>query len=183
MRKLATIGVLAVLVAGLAACSPKLEEGEVLEKEGDTFTVRLSRTIDEPIDKVWQALQTPGRLEKYAESYQQTKVVKEEGNVKVVDYRVKALGQLQAFTMELTMQPDEKKVNLKTLESSIATVDGSYELTPGPSPDTTIITYRAIQKDKANIPAPVSVQKTAIKGLFDDLVDGLKKGIEDDAQG
>ena len=43
---LVAASVLAVLVAG---CSPKLEQGEVLEKKGDTFTIRLSKTIDEPI--------------------------------------------------------------------------------------------------------------------------------------
>jgi hypothetical protein len=179
----ATLGVVAVLAAALAACSPKLEEGEVLEKEGDTFTVRLTKTIDEPIDKVWKALETPERLEKYAESYQQTKLVKEDGNTKVVDYRVSALGQVQAFTMELTLQPDAKSVQLKTLESTLADINGSYELKPGADGKSTVITYKAIQKDKVNIPAPVSVQKTAIKGLFDDLVGGIKKGIEAEQQG
>jgi hypothetical protein len=179
----ATLGVVAVVAAALAACSPKLEEGEVLEKEGDTFTVRLTKTIDEPIDKVWKALETPERLEKYAESYQQTKLVKEDGNTKVVDYRVSALGQVQAFTMELTLQPDAKAVQLKTLESTLADINGSYELKPGADGKSTVITYKAIQKDKVNIPAPVSVQKTAIKGLFDDLVGGIKKGIEAEQQG
>ncbi len=41
-----------------------------------------------------------------------------------------------------------------------------------------MITYKATQKDKINIPAPVSVQKTAIKESFDNLVAGIKKGIE-----
>jgi Polyketide cyclase / dehydrase and lipid transport len=172
---LAVLGVLALVVV---ACSPKLEEGDVLEKNGDTFTVRLSKTIDEPIDKVWKSLETPEQLEKYSDSYEQTKLVKEEGNTKVLDYRVRALGQLQAFTMELTLQPDAKKVELKTLESSLADIQGSYELKPGPDGKSTIITYKATQKDKRNIPAPVSVQKTAIKDLFDDLVAGIKKGIQ-----
>src|SRR3990172_4723180 len=101
----ATVAVVALLVA---TCSPKLEEGEVLEKKGDTFTIRLSKKIDQPIERVWQSFETPERLEKYSEQYQQTKLVKSEGNVKVVDYRVLALGQVQAFTMELTMQPQDK---------------------------------------------------------------------------
>src|SRR5262249_3865118 len=104
---LVAAGVLAVLVAG---CSPKLEEGEGLEKSGDTFTIRLTKTLDEPIDKVWQAFQQPEDLEKYSEQYQQTKLVKAEGNVKVVDYRVSALGQVNAFTMQLTMNPEKKHV-------------------------------------------------------------------------
>ena len=37
-RLLATLSVLALVMAG---CSPKLEEGEMLEKNGDTFTIRL----------------------------------------------------------------------------------------------------------------------------------------------
>src|SRR5437899_12224525 len=70
-RWLATAAVVALVVAG---CSPKLEEGDVLEKNGDTFTIRLTKKIDEPIDKVWQGFQTPDRLEKYSEQYQQTKL-------------------------------------------------------------------------------------------------------------
>jgi len=174
-RWLATAAVVALVVAG---CSPKLEEGDVLEKNGDTFTIRLTKKIDEPIDKVWQGFQTPDRLEKYSEQYQQTKLVKDEGNTKVVDYRVSTLGQVQAFTMELTMQPSDKTVKLKTLECSLADITGEYILVPTDGGKATLITYKATQKDKVNIPAPVSVQKTAIKEAFDNLVAGIDKGIK-----
>ena len=179
-RWLATAAVVALVVAG---CSPKLEEGDVLEKNGDTFTIRLTKKIDEPIDKVWQGFQTPDRLEKYSEQYQQTKLVKEEGNTKVVDYRVSTLGQVQAFTMELTMQPSDKTVKLKTLESSLADITGEYVLVPTDGGKATLITYKATQKDKVNIPAPVSVQKTAIKEAFDNLVAGINKGIQEGGLG
>lgn len=166
--------VLAVLVAG---CSPKLEEGEVLEKKGDTFTIKLQKTLDEPIDKVWASFQRPEDLEKYSEQYQQSKLVKSEGNTKVVDFRISALGQVNAFTMELTMDPDKKHVGLKTLESSLVDVTGEYDIQPGPGGKGTIVTYRAVQKDKANLPVPVSVQKTAIKESFDNLISATKKSI------
>jgi uncharacterized protein YndB with AHSA1/START domain len=174
---LATVSVLAVLTVG---CSPKLEEGEVLDKQGDTFTIRLTKKVDEPIDRVWQAFQTPERLEKYSEQYQQTKLVKSEGDVKVVDYRVSTLGQVQAFTMELTSQPSDHSVKLKTLESSLVDIVGEYKLEPADGGKATVITYKATQKDKVNIPAPVSVQKTAIKEAFDNLVAGMKKGIQEE---
>jgi len=174
-RWLATAAVVALVVAG---CSPKLEEGDVLEKNGDTFTIRLTKKIEEPIDKVWQGFQTPERLEKYSEQYQQTKLVKDEGNTKIVDYRVSTLGQVQAFTMELTMQPATKVVKFKTLESSLADITGEYTLAPTDGGKATLVTYKATQKDKVNIPAPVSVQKTAIKEAFDNLVAGIDKGIK-----
>jgi len=174
-RWLATAAIVAIVVAG---CSPKLEEGDVLEKNGDTFTIRLTKKIDQPIDKVWQGFQTPDRLEKYSEHYQQTKLVKDEGNTKVVDYRVSTLGQVQAFTMQLTMDPSAKVVKLKTLESSLADITGEYDLVPTDGGKATLITYKATQKDKVNIPAPVSVQKTAIKEAFDNLVAGVDKGIK-----
>ena len=170
--------VLAVLVAG---CSPKLEEGEVLEKQGDTFTIRLEKKIDEPIDKVWQAFQRPEEIEKYSEQYQQSKLVKTEGNTKVVEYRVSALGQVNALTMELKTDEPAKRIDLKTLESSLVDITGSYEIKPAPDGKGTVVVYKATQKDKANIPVPVSVQKTAIKDSFDNLIAGIKKGIE--AQG
>ncbi len=174
-RLLAVLGVLALT---LAACSPKLEEGEVLEKNGDTFTIRLTNKIAQPIDKVWQAFQSPERLEKYSEQYQQTKLVKSEGDKKVVDYRVSTLGQVQAFTMELTAQPANKTVKLKTLDSSLVDIDGEYALKPADEGKATLIVYKATQKDKVNIPAPVSVQKTAIKEAFDNLTAGIDKGIK-----
>ncbi len=175
---LVAASVLAVLVVG---CSPKLEEGEVLEKKGDTFTIRLEKKVDEPIDKVWEAFQRPEDIEKYSEQYQQSKLVKSEGDTKVVDYRVSALGQVNAFTMELKANPDQKRIDLKTIESSLVDISGSYEIKPAPDGKGTLVIYKAIQKDKANIPVPVSVQKTAIKDSFDNLIAGMKKGIQ--AQG
>jgi hypothetical protein len=68
-------------------------------------------------------------------------------------------------------------VKLRTLESSLADIVGEYELKPADDGKSTIVIYKATQKDKVNIPAPVSVQKTAIKEAFDNLVAGLKKGI------
>ncbi len=175
VRALAVLGVLALT---LAACSPKLEEGEVLEKNGDTFTIRLSNKIPHPIDRVWEAFQQPQDLEKYSEQYQQTKLVKSEGDVKVVDYRVSTLGQVQAFTMQLTAEPAEKVVKLKTLDSSLVDIDGEYDLKPADDGKATLIVYKATQKDKVNIPAPVSVQKTAIKEAFDNLTAGIDKAIQ-----
>lgn len=171
---LVAASVLAVLVAG---CSPKLEEGEVLEKTGDTFTIRLEKKIEEPIDKVWAAFQRPEDIEKYSEQYQQSKLVKTEGNTKVIDYQVSALGQINAFTMELKSDEAAKKIDLKTIESSLVDITGSYEIKPAPDGKGTIVIYKALQKDKANIPVPVSVQKTAIKDSFDNLITGMKKGI------
>ncbi len=170
-----------VLAVFVVACSPKLEEGEILEKKEDTFTIRLEKKVDAPIDKVWAAFQKPEDIEKYSEQYQQSKLVKSEGDTKVVDYRVSALGQVNAFTMELTAHPDQKRIDLKTLESSLVDITGSYEIKPAPDGKGTLVVYKAIQKDKTNIPVPVSVQKTAIKDSFDNLIAGMKKGIE--AQG
>ncbi|MBI3767918.1 MAG: SRPBCC family protein [Deltaproteobacteria bacterium] len=174
-RLLAAACVVALLIAG---CAPKLEEGDLLEKTGDTFTIRLTKKIDEPIERVWQGFQTPERLEKYSEQYQQTKLVKDEGNTKVVDYRVSTLGQVQAFTMELTLQPSDKVVKFKTLDSTLADIVGEYILTSTDGGKATFVTYKATQKDKVNIPAPVNVQKTAIKEAFDNLVAGIDKGIK-----
>jgi ribosome-associated toxin RatA of RatAB toxin-antitoxin module len=180
VRWLAVLGVLALTVA---ACSPKLEEGEVLEKNGDTFTIRLTKKLEYPVDKVWQAFQQPQDLEKYSEQYQQTKLVKSEGDVKVVDYRVSTLGQVQAFTMQLTAQPSDKVVKLKTLDSSLVDIDGEYDLKPADDGKSTTIIYKATQKDKVNIPAPVSVQKTAIKEAFDNLTAGIDKAIKSGGMG
>ncbi|MCC6766274.1 MAG: SRPBCC family protein [Deltaproteobacteria bacterium] len=170
-----------VLAVFVVSCSPKLEEGEILEKKGDTFTIRLEKKVDEPIDKVWEAFQRPEDIEKYSEQYQQSKLVKSEGDTKVVDYRVSALGQVNAFTMELKANPAEKRIDLKTLESALVDITGSYEIKPAPDGKGTLVVYKATQKDKANIPVPVSVQKTAIKDSFDNLIAGMKKGIQ--AQG
>jgi len=144
---------------------------DALEAQG------LLLKIDEPIDKVWAAFQRPEEIEKYSEQYQQSKLVKTDGNTKVVDYRVSALGQVNAFTMELKSDEAAKKIDLKTIESSLVDITGSYEIKPAPDGKGTLVIYKAQQKDKANIPVPVSVQKTAIKDSFDNLIAGMKKGI------
>ncbi len=79
------------------------------------------------------------------------------------------------------MDPAQKHVGLKTLESSLVDLTGEYEFKPTPDGKGTIVIYKATQKDKANIPVPVSVQKTAIKDNFDGLIAATKKSIQ--AQG
>jgi hypothetical protein len=85
--------------------------------------------------------------------------------------------------MQLTAQPSDKIVKLKTLDSSLVDIDGEYDLKPADDGKATTIIYKATQKDKVNIPAPVSVQKTAIKEAFDNLTAGIDKAIKSGGMG
>lgn len=171
----------AILLAAGGVCGCKYFKGafeEGIERVEGGFKIHLSAEVNAPLEDVYGSFNRPEDLEKNSEQYEQTKLVKSEGAVKVVDYRVSTLGRIQTFTMELTMVPAEHRVKLKTLKSSLADITGEYRLEPAPTGKGTIIYYTADQKDRRNIPFPVSVQKTAIKEAFDNLIAGIKKGLE-----
>jgi len=182
-RFFAVLAALALACAVGAGCKyfkGAFEEG--IERVEGGFKINLSAEIDAPLEDVYDAFNRPEDLEKHSEQYQETKLVKSEGMVKVVDYRVSTLGRVQSFTMELTMVPAEHKVKIKTIKSSLADITGEYRLEPAPGGKGTIVYYTADQKDLRNIPFPVSVQKTAIKEAFDNLIAGIKKGLQEEGK-
>jgi carbon monoxide dehydrogenase subunit G len=148
-----------------------------LDKDGKVFDIELHSRIDAPIDKVWDALKHPERLSEMSEQYKKSDLLGEEGNKKRLEIHVLTLGNLQQFKIELTFHDDTHTVDVKTLESTIADIDGSYQLDPSPDGQKTLYVYKAKQTDKVNLPVSTDVQRSAIKESFVSQVNAIKKQV------
>jgi len=147
---------------------------EDITKDGKTFTIEMRSRIDAPLDRVWAVLQTPETLADHSDQYKLSKLLKHEGNVKELELHVMALGNLQNFIMRLTFDDAKHVVHLKTLQSTLADITGSYELQPSPDGKKTLYVYKAKQTDKVALPLSVDVQRSAIKESFVNQVRAMK---------
>jgi carbon monoxide dehydrogenase subunit G len=148
-----------------------------LDKDGKVFDIELHSRIDAPIDKVWQALKEPEKLSENSPQYKKSELIGEEPNKKRIEINVLTLGNLQQFKIELTFHDAEHKVDVKTLESTLADITGSYELTPSPDGTKTLYVYKAKQTDKVALPVSTDVQRSAIKESFVSQVNAIKKQV------
>jgi carbon monoxide dehydrogenase subunit G len=148
-----------------------------LEKDGKVFDIELHSRIDAPVDKVWAALKEPEKLSSMSEQYKKSDLLASEGNTKQLELHVLTLGNLQQFKVELTFHDDTKTVDIKTLQSTIADIDGSYHLEASPDGQKTLYIYKAKQTDKVNLPVSTDVQRSAIKESFVSQVNAIKKQI------
>ena len=148
-----------------------------LDKDGKVFDIELHSRIDAPIDKVWQALKEPEKLSQNSTQYKKSELISEEPNKKRLEIHVLTLGNLQQFKMELTFHDAEHTVDVKTLESTLADINGSYELTPSPDGTKTLYVYKAKQTDKVALPVSTDVQRSAIKESFVSQVNAIKKQV------
>lgn len=150
---------------------------EKLDKDGKTFDVELHSRIDAPIDQVWAAMKSPEKLSEYSDQYKKSDLLNADGNKKVLELHVLALDNLQQFKVELTFDDATKTTTIKTLESTLADIEGTYELTPSPDGQKTLYVYKAKQTDKVALPVSVDVQRSALKESFVNQVRAIKKQI------
>jgi uncharacterized protein YndB with AHSA1/START domain len=150
---------------------------EKLEKDGKVFDVELHSRIDAPIDAVWAAMKQPEKLAEYSAQYKKSDLLSAEGNKKVLELHVLALDNLQQFKVELTFDDATKTTTIKTLESTLADIQGTYELVPSPDGQKTLYIYKAKQTDKVALPISVDVQRSALKESFVNQVRAIKKQV------
>ncbi len=148
---------------------------EKLDKDGKVFDIELHSRIDAPPDKVWEAVKHPEKLADNSEQYKLSRLLKEEGNTKQLEIHVLALDNLQQFVIELTFDDAHKKAQVRTIKSTLADIQGSYELVPSPDGTKTLYIYKAKQTDKVVLPVSVDVQRSAIKESFVSQVRAIKK--------
>jgi len=148
---------------------------ESLEKDGKVFTVEMHSRIDAPVDKVWAAMKHPEKLAENSDQYKKSKLLKEEGNKKELELHVLALDNLQQFTVEMTYDEATRTTSIKTLQSTLADIQGTYSLTPSPDGQKTLYVYKAVQTDKIALPISVDVQRSALKEAFVNQVRAIKK--------
>ena len=150
---------------------------EKLEKDGKVFDIELHSRIDAPVDAVWAAVKSPEKLAENSTQYKKSELVSAEGNKKVLDLNVLALDNMQQFKIELTFDDATKTATLKTLESTLADIQGTYELVPSPDGQKTLYIYKAKQTDKVALPISVDVQRSALKESFVNQVRAIKKQV------
>ena len=122
---------------------------EKLEKDGKVFDIELHSRIDAPIDTVWAAMKAPEKLAEFSDQYKKS---------------------------ELLAQTDENKtVQLETLQSTLADIEGSYHIEPSPDGTKTLYIYKATQTDKIALPISTDVQRSALKESFVNQVNAIKK--------
>jgi hypothetical protein len=150
---------------------------ERLEKDGKVFDVEMHSRIDAPVDEVWKAMKKPEELAEVSDSYKKSTLLKDEGNTKQLELHVLALDNLQQFTVELTYDDATKTTSIKTLQSTLADISGTYTLTPSPDGLKTLYIYKAVQTDKIALPISVDVQRSGLKEAFVNQVRAIKKQI------
>lgn len=191
--KKALWGVLALLGVGIAFLgwryyqlytAAALWEGRVpdilsekLEKNADTMSTEFTSRIDAPLDAVLRAFSEPERSVEFSNIVRFSKLLHSEGNKKTVEFEMVILGQPQRFSLEFTFLPEERRVTLKTVENPLSDLSGEYRFIPSPDGTKTLLTYTGISKDKAKLPIPLSMQKSALRETFVATVQALKKGV------
>ena len=150
---------------------------EKISKENDVVTVNLTSRIDAPVADVFEAFQNPERSQGLVEEIKVAKVLSGDDKKKTVEFHITTLGQLQVLTVDLTYQKDQNLVGIKTVEGVID-IDGKYALTPSPDGKKTLVTYTATQRNKLPLPVPESVERSAIKEQFANLMRAIKKDLE-----
>ena len=150
---------------------------EKLEKDTDTMEIEFTSRVDAPVDAVFRAFTEPERSQEFSDSVRYAKLLSNEGNRKTVEFEMVILGQPQRLTLEFTFVPGEHRVTIRTIENQFSDLSGEYRLTPSPDGTKTLITYTGISKDKAKLPVPLALQKSALRETFFSTIRALKKGL------
>jgi len=150
---------------------------EKISKENDVVTVNLTSRIDAPVADVFEAFQNPERSQGLVEEIKVAKVLAGDDAKKTVEFHITTLGQLQVLTVDLTYLKDQNTIGIKTVEGVID-IDGKYALSPSPDGKKTLVTYTATQKNKLPLPVPESVERSAIKEQFANLMRAIKKDLQ-----
>jgi len=150
---------------------------EKLEKDTDTMEIEFTSRVDAPVDAVFRAFTEPERSQEFSDSVRYAKLLSNEGNRKTVEFEMVILGQPQRLTLEFTFVPGEHRVTIRTIENQYSDLSGEYRLTPSPDGTKTLITYTGISKDKAKLPVPLALQKSALRETFVSTIRALKKGL------
>jgi len=141
------------------------------------MTVEFTSRIDAPVAAVLRAFSEPERSAEVSSIVRYSKLLKNEGNHKVVEFEMVILGQPQRFVLEFTFLPEEQRVEIKTVENQLADLSGEYRLTPSPDGTKTLLTYSGTAKDKVKLPIPLALQKSALRETFASTIQALKKGL------
>lgn len=155
---------------------------EKFDKQGDTMQIEFTSRLDAPVTIVMQAFSEPERSQEFSDSVRHSKLLQHEGNRKVIELEMLVLGRLQESTIAFTFLPDENRVLLETVENQLTDLRGEYRFTPSQDGTKTQLTYNGSATDKAQLPIPLALQKSALREAFVSTLQALKKGLAAQAQ-
>jgi hypothetical protein len=150
---------------------------ENITKDGNTFQIELTSRIDAPVEAVFESFQHPEKSQEMVEEIKMAKVLSGDEKKKTVEFHINVLGQLQVLTVDLSYDPEQKRIGIKTVEGT-TDIDGTYQLSPSPDGKRTLVTYKAKQVDKLPLPIPEAVEKSGIKEQFANLMRAIKKDLQ-----
>jgi uncharacterized protein YndB with AHSA1/START domain len=156
---------------------------ERIDKNADRMEVDFTTRIDAPVEAVFQAFSQPERTQEFSDNVRLSRLVSDQDNRKVVEFEAKVLDRPQNFTLEFTFFPSEKRVTFATVENPLADMQGEYRFLPSPDGSKTLLIYQATSRDKASLPIPLSMQKSAAREGFVSLIRALKKSLASPGQG
>jgi hypothetical protein len=201
MNKNVVIGLVAVVVVGVGGffgyqymqlqAEAKKWAGphkEIVEekssKDGAVTTFHYVSLIDAPLAAVQAVLWAPERGQEMIENITLSKLLKSEGNSKLIEMNVRALNlPLQFYTMQFTLDPDKHRITFKTVESQAQDLEGEYLLETSPDGKSTRVVYTSKSRDKIALPFPQSVVDSANREIFVNTMRGVKKGVQQNAAG
>jgi hypothetical protein len=174
--------VMTILVGtlALAGCGGKTEPScppakeiatSSVVKNGDTWDVALTSTIDAPVDKVLEAAMHPEKGHELApESILKSELVNESGNMKTMDIvaRLEILPpgfKVQNIKTEYTYYPQDKRFATKSIDFKLADITSDYKFEPAADGKGTLLKFTQKSKDKAPLIID-SLQKGALCETF-----------------
>lgn len=161
MRTL-SIGVLGMLVlvgcGGKAepTCPPMKEIGtSSVVKNGDTWDVAITSSIDAPIDKVFEAASHPEKgHDLVPESILKSELESEEGSSKTMDIVVRLDILPPGFKVQniknvYTYYPQEKRFTTKSIDFKLADITSEYKFEPSADGKGTVLKFTQKSRDKS----------------------------------
>lgn len=150
---------------------------EKLEKQADTLSLAFTSRIDAPLPAVWDAFSQPERSAEFSDTVRVSRLLQADENRKLVLFEMTLLDQPQRLSLEFIFVPGEHLVRISSVESQLSDIRAEYRFTPSPDGHKTLLTYTGTLRDKARLPVPLALQKSAARESFVSTVRALKRSL------
>ena len=150
---------------------------EKLEKQTDTLSLAFTSRIDAPLPAIWDAFSQPERSAEFSDTVRVSRLLQAGENRKLVLFEMTLLNQPQRLSLEFIFVPGEHLVRISSVESQLSDIRAEYRFTPSPDGRKTLLTYTGTLRDKARLPIPLALQKSAARESFVSTVRALKRSL------
>ena len=175
---------LALVLDGLVGCQRQRVDwlqGEnfFLERQtktlGDgTVEMRFVSLVNAPAEGLFNALSDVGNHDKFIEGVTESKVLRTDGNRRVVDITNRVLGRPNRAKIEWTIDHVNRRMSFKTLESEMTENSADYKVDASPDGQRALVTTVYHLRDKGGHPFPLHSLKLAIEDAYRAAVRGVK---------